>query len=553
MKNLTGYPSIDRTHLQGIDKKKLNPTILPLNLIATFLLINSKHLKKPVFVSRQIVHTGYRFKNDVFRLAKALLHRLKPGSMLAIISENCYEMLVLTFAANAVGIRVAFLDPLATTAELSKQLRRYQAELVATGRLPNSSIDELYLRSPCAQQFIDLKNITSGKVYALSYREFARTAASYKGPFWRIILRHLVGKKDAIYLQTSGSAAGEPKRLPFTNSNIFASLMYISNSTNTVPHDPNIHNVLCAMACHLPYGWMSIFLNVLGGNTVQFPEDEQWWGDDATYIYTTPAGLTSFMQQCPEAADLSSITRIYVGGFILHESDYQEGISFLRHHGSKGDIFNNYGIGEIMCIGAGTEGIPRRPNTVGKLYYGPEYIIVNEALKEVKYNEPGELLVHSKSLCNGYFGNPEATAKAFITYRGKLFYRTGDTVALSSDGYVTFVGRKARYYAPVGVLDKVYCEVVERAINTLSDVVETSAVVPYHRNKTDMGNQAFVVLTTEYATTNEEARAKLLEHLQEALKPHELPDKINFLPQLPFMSSGKVNYVKLTSIAEGDE
>ncbi len=57
-------------------------------------------------------------------------------------------------------------------------------------------------------------------------------------------------------------------------------------------------------------------------------------------------------------------------------------------------------------------------------------------------NQPGELCVSGESLAEGYYRNPELTARSFVIMDGERAYRTGDIAYLGSDGNWYYVGRR---------------------------------------------------------------------------------------------------------------
>jgi acyl-CoA synthetase (AMP-forming)/AMP-acid ligase II len=69
----------------------------------------------------------------------------------------------------------------------------------------------------------------------------------------------------------------------------------------------------------------------------------------------------------------------------------------------------------------------RKPNSCG----------VPGSTAEIRIDGNGELCVRGPLLADGYFGNPEATAQAFVDG----WYRTGDMAEIDDDGYLTIVGR----------------------------------------------------------------------------------------------------------------
>ena len=91
-------------------------------------------------------------------------------------------------------------------------------------------------------------------------------------------------------------------------------------------------------------------------------------------------------------------------------------------------ILERYGMTEtFMTIGNPYVG-ERRPGTVGFPLPGVSARIVD-----------GELFVKGPTVFAGYWGNPEATAAAFVGG----WFRTGDLAERSDDGYVTLRGRKS--------------------------------------------------------------------------------------------------------------
>jgi acyl-coenzyme A synthetase/AMP-(fatty) acid ligase len=231
------------------------------------------------------------------------------------------------------------------------------------------------------------------------------------------------------------------------------------------------------------------------------------------------------------------LTAFFCAGAAISEKNYQEGIAYFRAHNCQAEIRNNYGVSEGLCIGTTSDHIPHVPGTVGKFYIGPEWLIVDEDGKEVKYGEIGEAIVSSASLCQGYFNDPQATEKAFIKRDGKIFFKTGDYLSLREDGYVTFVGRKLRFFLADGIFDKVNCETIEEAIDSLRYVKQCAVIV----TPDGTGAKAFVTLDDGYLPIKE-TKKYVLSDLERSLKSYQMPREIVFIDKIPLMESGKVNY-----------
>jgi malonyl-CoA/methylmalonyl-CoA synthetase len=90
------------------------------------------------------------------------------------------------------------------------------------------------------------------------------------------------------------------------------------------------------------------------------------------------------------------------------------------------------GVGFSNPLGEG-----RRPGSVGRALPTVEARVVGDNGQDLTPGEPGELLLRGPSVFHGYFGQPEATARAFR----EGWFVTGDTALRSDDGYVRILGR----------------------------------------------------------------------------------------------------------------
>ena len=80
----TGYPSIDKIHLQGIPEEKLHPEIYPLSMFATFMRINGEHLDEESIEENGKIYTKRNLRDDIIKTAGAFLElNLKGGDKIA--------------------------------------------------------------------------------------------------------------------------------------------------------------------------------------------------------------------------------------------------------------------------------------------------------------------------------------------------------------------------------------------------------------------------------------------------------------------------------------
>ncbi|MCR5522350.1 MAG: acyl--CoA ligase [Clostridia bacterium] len=560
--NPTGFPSKDKTHLVNVSKKLLKPKVLPLSIYGTFMLLNSKRLREPAIQQGGRIYSKQEVHDSVIAMIKSLkAYSFKRGQRLAIITPNFYEGIIITMAANAAGIQVVYFNPLATDEEISGDVDKFTPDILFVYDRSLDSVKKIYSlansKFSAAISFETNENgqqANSGSADApfefIPFAQFRKKGEEYSKSVKPTVLKNLFSKKVSLFLQTSGSSAGKPKGLPFTNESIFASMIYASNSSGTKTNDSRINKVMCILPYRLPYGWVLMFINLMGGNCVVLapgatPEDIGTYHNyEPSYIYGTPVILRAFIDNTPDDADLSFLRAFFASGFSLPESLYEEAKDFFASHGAPGaEIRNNYGIGEGLCIGTVTDGMPHIKGTVGKFWYGPEWVLADDELNEVKYGETGEALVYSKTLCKGYVGEPELTAKTFIRFRGKTYYRSGDQMSLDENGIVTFYGRRKRFYQPLGATDKVNCETIEKAVADCP-LVKQCAVIAVPDEKTIQTGKVFAVLNSD-VTDCGKAEEEIRLFISRKLLDYQMPGYFSFIDEIPLMKSGKIDYMKL--------
>lgn len=152
------------------------------------------------------------------------------------------------------------------------------------------------------------------------------------------------------------------------------------------------------------------------------------------------------------------------------------------------------------------------------------------------------MIVSAASLCQGYLGDEELTKKHFIQRGGKTFFKTGDFLSLSEDGYVSYYGRARRFFMAEGVFEKVNCETIEDAISKVEGVYQNAVIV----TPDESGAKAFVVLDDSSSSENLTER-EFRKDLSKYLVDYQMPREIVFIDAIPMMRSGKVDYKLLES------
>lgn len=178
---------------------------------------------------------------------------------------------------------------------------------------------------------------------------------------------------------------------------------------------------------------------------------------------------------------------------------------------------------------------------IGKPLKNYSVYIVNEKDQLNPIGVPGELLIETEGLSEGYLNLPEKTAEVFVKTHltDHLVYRSGDIVKLLEDGNIEFVGRKDSqvkirgYRVEMGEIEDKLLQVdfVEDGAIVARDVNGDKVLVAYYKQKDNMNGSPKEVL--DFLTTK--------------VPKYMIPSYIIELEELPHLPSGKINRKELTA------
>jgi long-chain acyl-CoA synthetase len=155
--------------------------------------------------------------------------------------------------------------------------------------------------------------------------------------------------------------------------------------------------------------------------------------------------------------------------------------------------------------------------------------IIDENDRELPVGEVGELAARGENVMLGYFKQEEETKKTL--QNGWL--HTGDLAKKDEDGYIFVVDRK-KDMVIVGGLN-VYPREVEEVIYQHSKVKEAAVIGLVEKLRGEYV-KAFVVLKDGEECTSKE----LLRYMKLRLASYKIPREIDFVPDLPKNSTGKI-------------
>ena len=205
-------------------------------------------------------------------------------------------------------------------------------------------------------------------------------------------------------------------------------------------------------------------------------------------------------------------------------------------------IHDGYGQTENSLLVANSPGAPVRTGSMGLPTPGHDVAVIDESGHVCPPGVEGEIALNGRppTLFSGYWEAREETKAVF----DDGWYRTGDRATRDEEGYFWFVGRaddvilSAAYR--IGPFE------VESALLEHPAVAE-SAVVGVPHDERGQIVKAFVVLRP--GTEGDDALAtELQEHVKAITAPYKYPRAIEFIPELPKTTSGKIRRSELRAL-----
>ena len=269
---------------------------------------------------------------------------------------------------------------------------------------------------------------------------------------------------------------------------------------------------------------------VLGGSiaVVDAFQTDAFWdvvdGNGVTFVVLLGGMSTLLVKRPPSEDDRRHTLRACLMVPLLEDAP-----AFSKRFGV--DVYTLFNMTEVSCpIVSGLNPTPL--GTCGKARPGIEARVVDENDCEVAPGEVGELIVRADrpwAMNSGYYGNPEATAKA---WRNGWFH-TGDAFRQDTEGNFFFVDRMKDAIRRRG--ENISSFEVEAEVGSHPDVQECAAVaVP-----SELGEDEVLVAVVPQPGADFDPR-KLIEYLVPRMAHFMVPRYVRVIPELPKTPTQKV-------------
>ena len=224
----------------------------------------------------------------------------------------------------------------------------------------------------------------------------------------------------------------------------------------------------------------------------------------------------------------ANVRAVMLHGETVTADDFQ---TFRRHFPTTSILVHTLASSETANITWSRwtphDNVPAGPLPVGRLAREMDVVLIDDDDQPVARGEIGEILVRSQYLANGYWRDPELTAKRFsadVDGSGTRVLRTGDRGRMNADGLLEYCGRKddrlkIRGYR-IEPLD------IELALESLPGI-DCAAVAAVARDSHEPLLVAFVVKASNASWTVSRLRLAL----RASLPVHMVPSRILVLGQ----------------------
>ena len=377
---------------------------------------------------------------------------LKPGDRVVVQLPNLPEFLSVIFGLYRARLIPVYALPAHRSTEIVHFVTRAEASAYVVADR-HEGFDYRVLARAVQAEVPDLRHV----VVVGEAEEFASFDAFRADP--AALPTDDADPSDVAFLQISGGSTGLSKLIPRTHDDYLYSVRESADISGLEPESvyltalPAAHNFPMSSPGYL--GALHVGAMVVMAPSpspdVCFPLIAR---EGVTITGLVPPLALLWMQAAARKThDLSSLQVLLVGGAkFLPEAARRVraelGCTLQQVFGMAEGLVNYTRLDDPEALIVETQGRPISPDD--------EILIVDDAGAPVAEGEPGDLLTRGPYTIRAYHNEPAANARSF-TEDG--FYRTGDVVRRTPEGYLVVMGRATDHINRAG--EKISAEEVE--------------------------------------------------------------------------------------------
>ena len=507
-------------------------------------------------------YTWSEFHQEVETLARGLLALgVKRNDKVAIWATNMPQWLTFLYATAKIGAILVTVNTHYRQDELSFLLRQSETDflvLMESFRGYNY-LEALYNLAP------ELKNNERGnfkspllphlkKVIFLgtepqaglyTYQEVLELARQVDISEVRSIEKTL-RPEEVINIQYTSGTTGFPKGVMLSHINIATNGYWIGYHQNLTPQDriclpvPLFHCfglVLGNMAA-INHGAAMVIFNVFSPHDILVTIQ----AEKCTALYGVPTMFIALLEHKSfDQFDYSSLRTGIMAGSPCPIKTMEDVINKMNMK----EITICYGLTETSPVVTQTrkgDDIIKRTQTTGRAMPGVELRVVDpDSYEEKPVGEIGEVIMRGYVLMQGYYNDPESTAK-MIDKDGWL--HSGDLGRFDEDGYLTITGRWKDMVIRGG--ENIYPQEIEEYLRRMPGVIDVQVVGVTSKLH---GEEVAAFIMQDPALpeiTNKSVKA----YLRSRISGFKIPRFVKVVEQFPMTASGKIMKFRLREMAK---
>jgi O-succinylbenzoic acid--CoA ligase len=350
----------------------------------------------------------------------------------------------------------------------------------------------------------------------------------------KVRLRELGEKDVAVMICTSGSS-GRSKIIPLTLGALLDHATAVCAHLSVTWRDSWL---LCLPLYHI--GGLTIpFRCLVSGASLQIAHsadadevNRMIDAEEVSFVSVVPTVLERMLSKRGSTPYPKSLRSIVVGGGPVSDA-------LLAR---CPQAYATYGLSEagsmVTCARPACPASERK--TAGLPLPKTDVKIINDAGKEARKGEAGQIVVRGPGMARGYVGDSASSAAVFKS--GWVW--TGDIGSLDEHGFLHVHARRTDVVLSGG--ENVYPAEIEAAIKSHSRVVSV-VVLPIEDPEWGQTPAAFIVISEGRPLE----KIHIYHHLEDKLARHKFPKKIVITPKLPVLSNGKPDLVAIRKALAG--
>jgi fatty-acyl-CoA synthase len=454
---------------------------------------------------------------------------MKKGDMIAVISKNSLDFVIVNFALARIGAVMIPLNYMLTSQDV-KYVINHAGVCGFLSAVEFAAVLDTAAGSR-AIRFRYLMDYPLDKSVPDELKSWKSLAVERKDQSTEFIDADIDDESLAHVLYTSGTES-RPKGVMLTHKSIVSEYVSCIVSGEMAENDVCIHalplyhsaQLHCFLGPSIYLGSSGIILESAKPDVILETVEKE----KITQLFCPPTVWISLLRH-PDfnKRDLSSLEKCYYGAAIMPMEVLKE----LSVRLPQARFFNFYGQTEVAPLATvlKPEDQMRKLGSAGKPSLNVQTKIVDENDVEVPRGVIGEIVHRTPHAMKGYLFDPEKTEEAF---RNGWFH-SGDLGVMDEEGYITIVDRKKDMIKTGGI--NVSSREVEEVIYQLDGVSEVAVISipdPYWI-------EAVMAIIVPKKGANL-TKGDVLNFCKNHLSKFKVPKYIEFADELPKNPSGKL-------------